>query len=124
MQYLYNRRRVIELDMLESQINSGYKYKENALVNPKDVFLEGQGKGLALKSEAEMTDVEKIQPAQIPPSMMQLSEILGQEVQQISGVNEELLGAAEDDKSGILSMLRQGAGLTTLQVLFDNLDFG
>lgn len=121
-QYLYNRRRVIELDILESQINSGYKYKENALVNPKDVFLQGQGKGLALKAEAQMTDVEKIEPAQVPPSMIQLSELLGQEISQISGVNEELLGSAEDDKAGILSMLRQGAGLTTLQVLFDNLD--
>src|SRR5208282_1223048 len=37
-QYLYNRRKIIELDILESQINSGWKYKENALVNPKDVF--------------------------------------------------------------------------------------
>ncbi|MCE5319441.1 MAG: hypothetical protein LLG04_19005 [Parachlamydia sp.] len=121
-QALYNRRRMIELDILESQVNSGFKYKENALVNPKDVFLQGQGKGLALKAEAQMTDVEKIMPADVPPSMIQLSELLGQEISQISGVNEELLGSAEDDKAGILSMMRQGAGLTTLQGLFDNLD--
>lgn len=121
-QYLYNRRRVIELDILESQINSGFKYKENALVNPKDVFLSGQGRGLALKEEAQMSDVEQIQPPSVPPSMIQLSELLAQEVSQISGVSEELLGSATDDKAGILSMLRQGAGLTTLQILFDNLD--
>jgi hypothetical protein len=121
-QYLYNRRKIIELDILESQITSGWKYKENALVNPKDVFLSGQGRGLALKEEALMSDVEQIQPPQIPPSMIQLSEILGQEISQISGVNEELLGSSLDDKAGILSMLRQGAGLTTLQVLFDHLD--
>lgn len=121
-QYLYNRRRAIELDILESQINSGWKYKENALVNPRDVFLSGQGKGLALKDEANMTDVEQILPPQVPPSMIQLSELLAQEISQISGVNEELLGSAQDDKAGILSMLRQGAGLTTLQSLFDNLD--
>jgi hypothetical protein len=121
-QYLYNRRRIIELDILESQVNSGWIYKENALVNPKDVFLQGQGRGLALKAEAQITDVQRIEPPQVPPSMIQLSELLGQELGQISGVNEELLGAAEDDKAGILSMLRQGAGLTTLQVLFDNLD--
>ena len=121
-QYLYNRRRVIELDILESQITSGFKYKENALVNPKDIFLSGQGRGLALKEEAMMSDVEQIQAPQIPPSMIQLSELLGKEISEISGVNEELLGSAMDDKAGILSMLRQGAGLTTLQVLFDNLD--
>lgn len=121
-QYLYNRRRIIELDILESQINSGWKYKENALVNPRDVFLSGQGRGLALKDEALMSDVEQIQPPQVPPSMIQLSELLAREVMEISGVNEELLGSAVDDKAGILSMLRQGAGLTTLQVLFDQLD--
>lgn len=121
-QYLYNRRKVIELDILESQVTSGFKYKENALVNPKDVFLQGQGRGIALKSNALMTDVEQIIAPQIPPSMIQLSELLGQEISQISGVNEELLGSATDDKAGILGMLRQGAGLTTLQVLFDNLD--
>ena len=121
-QYLYNRRKAIELDILESQINSGYKYKENALVNPKDIFLSGQGRGLALKEEAAMTDVEQIVAPQIPPSMIQLSEILAREIQEISGVNEELLGSAMDDKAGVLSMLRQGAGLTTLQGLFDQLD--
>lgn len=121
-QYLYNRRRQIELDILESQLNSGWVYKENALVNPKDVFLSAQGRGLALKEEANMTDVQRINAPQIPPSMIQLSELLAREVMEISGVNEELLGSATDDKAGILSMLRQGAGLTTLQGLFDNLD--
>lgn len=121
-QFLYNRRRVIELDILESQVTSGFIYKENALVNPKDIFMSGQGKGIALKEEANMTDVQQIQPPNIPPSMIQLSELLAREVMEISGVNEELLGSAVDDKAGILSMLRQGAGLTTLQSLFDQLD--
>jgi hypothetical protein len=122
-QYLYNRRKVIELDILESQINSGWKYKADSLVNPKDIFLQGQGRGVAIKQDAQMTDVEQIIPPGIPPSTVELSRILGEEIQQISGVNEELLGSADDDKSGILSMLRQGAGLTTLQTLFDQLDF-
>lgn len=121
-QYLYNRRRIIELDILESQVNSGWVYKESALVNPADVFLSGQGKGIALKDDAMMSDVQRIEAPQVPPSMIQLSELLAKEVMEISGVNEELLGSATDDKAGILSMLRQGAGLTTLQVLFDQLD--
>lgn len=121
-QYLYNRRLVINLDILESQINSGWKYKENALVSPQAVFLSGQGRGLALKDEAQMTDVEQIQPPHIDPSMAQVLDTLGKEMNMVSGINEELLGSAVDDKAGILSMLRQGAGLTTLQPLFDQLD--
>lgn len=122
-QYLYSRRKVIELDILESQINSGWIYKEDSLINPKDIFLSGQGRGLALKQEAQMTDVQQIQAPQIPPSMFQLSESLSREIMEVSGVNEELLGSANDDKAGVLAMLRQGAGLTTLQPLFDRLDF-
>jgi DNA-binding transcriptional MerR regulator len=123
-QYLYNRRKVIELDILESQINSGYIYKENALVNPKDIYLSGQGKGLALKEEANMTDVIQIQSPRIDPSMIQLSEILGKEINEIAGVTEEMLGFDNaDTKSGYHSMLKQSAGVTTLQGLFDNLDY-
>lgn len=121
-QYLYNRRKIIELDILESQITSGIKYKEDSLINPKDAFLQGQGRSLALKKEAQMDDVQVIAPPQIPESMIALSTMLGKEIEEISGVNEELLGSAVDDKAGVLSMLRQGAGLTTLQTLFDQLN--
>ena len=122
-QYLYNRRKVIELDIMESQINSGWKYKENAVVNPKDLYsLMGQGRGIALKEEALMTDVEQIVAPSIPPSMLQISENLGNEIMKISGVNEELMGSSTEDMAGVLSMLRQSAGVTTLQGLFDNLD--
>lgn len=121
-QYLYTRRRTIELDILESQINSGIKFKETALVDPDDAFLTGQGRRLALKASASMDDVEVIRPPEIPAGMFEMSKTLGDEITQISGVNEELLGSADDSKAGILAQLRQGAGLTTLQVFFDQLD--
>ena len=122
-QYLYNRRRIIELDILESQINSGYIYKENALVNPKDIFLSGQGRGLALKDEAQMTDVQKIPSPGIDPSMIQLSELLAKEIQEVAGVSDELLGFDNKDTlSGYHAMLKQSASTTTLQILFDQLD--
>jgi hypothetical protein len=122
-QYLYNRRKAIELDILESQINSGWVYKENALVNPADVFLNGQGRGLALKEEAQMTDVQQIIAPAIPPSTIQLSEILGKEINEISGVSEELLGFDNKDTlSGFHAALKLSASTTTLQGLFDGLD--
>jgi hypothetical protein len=117
-QYLFNKRKIIELDILESQINSGWKVKEDALVNPKDVFLSGQGRVLTMKRTSQMTDAEQIPAPRIDPSVIQISASLGDEITSISGVNEELLGSAEDDKAGILSIVRQGAALTTLQTLF------
>jgi len=122
-QYLFNRQKIIQLDILESQINSGWVYKPESLVNPLDVFtLSGQGKGLALKNGANMTDVQRIEPPAIPPTTIQITESLGQEIMKASGINEELMGSAVDEKAGVLAMLRQGAGLTSLQILFDQLD--
>lgn len=122
-QYLYNRKLIIQNDILESVPNSGFKFKENALVDPKSIYFTGQGRGIAIKQEADINDVQNIIPPEVPASMTQLTELIGNLLTKISGVNEELLGAAIDDKAGILSMLRQGAGLTTLQILFDNLDY-
>jgi len=122
-QYLYNRRKIIELDILESQINSGHKYKVGAVTDEACFRQTGQGFLIPINDTHEMTDVERIDPPNIPASMIELSRSLAEEITTISGVNEELLGAGDDDKPGILSMLRQGAGLTTLQTMFDKLDY-
>lgn len=122
-QYLYTQRRITEMDLITSQATSGWIYKENSLVDPKAVHEQiGQGRAICVKHDANLADIQQIPPPQIPPSMFQLSELLAREIMEISGVNEENLGAADDSKAGILAMLRQGAGLTTLQGLFDQLD--
>jgi hypothetical protein len=122
-QYLYNRRKVIELDILESQINSGWIYPIDSVTDPKAFRQSGQGFLIPLKSGHLPQEIQRIEAAPIPQSLMELSASLSEDITKISGVNEELLGAATDDKSGILSMLRQGAGLTTLQTIFDKLDY-
>ena len=120
-QWSYNRRMRIQLDLLESQINSGLKVVEDSLVDPNDAFLQGQGRVLWVKKEAGLDSVQELQPTQIPPSWFQEIETLNKDMKEISGVTEELLGASDTD-TGITQMLRQGAGLTTLEPLFDRLD--
>lgn len=120
-QFLYNRFIINMSDQSEAQVNSGYKYKENALVDPKDVFMTGNGKGIAIKEEAQMSDVEKIIPTEASATMFKLSEIFQNLMNQVSGINQELMGASDNDV-GITQMLRQGAALTTLQPLFSRLD--
>lgn len=122
-QYLYNMRKVIEMDILQSQINSGWIYPVDSVVDPKSFRQSGQGFLVPLKAGHLPNEIQRIEPAALPQSLMELSRSLSEDITRISGVNEELLGAATDDKSGILSMLRQGAGLTTLQTIFDKLDY-
>ena len=123
VQYCYNMRKVIEMDILQSQINSGWIYPIDAVVDPKAFRQSGQGFLVPLKAGRLPNEIQRITAPDIPMSMLELSRILSEDIMKISGVNEELLGSATDDKAGILSMLRQGAGLTTLQTIFDKSDY-
>lgn len=120
-QYLFNVRKVTDLDILSSQ-QQGLKVKKGALVTPDDSLNAGNGRVLVINDKMQMDDVQPMQIIPPSPVMLQMEEMLRTVMQQISGVNEELLGSAVDDKAGVLSMLRQGAGLTTLQKYFDHFD--
>jgi hypothetical protein len=123
-QILMNRRIILSADAAESVVNSGWIFKENAVIDVKHLFQTGQGRVIPLKEEAAMTDIQQIAPPNIPQYFFQLQETFSQEMNAVTGITEELLGASKDDSiAGILSALRQSAGLTTLQPLFDKLDF-
>lgn len=124
-QALYNMRKVIELQLLQSSLNAGWIYPVDVVPDPKCFRQSSGGDGflIPLKAGRQPNEIQRIEPVSIPQSLLELSNSLAEDITKISGVNEELLGSATDDKSGILSMLRQGAGLTTLQTIFDKLDY-
>lgn len=124
-QFLYNMRKVIELQLLQSSLNAGWIYPVDVVPDAKCFRQTSGGDGflIPLKAGHMPNEIMRIEPVSIPQSLIELSNSLAEDITKISGVNEELLGSATDDKSGILSMLRQGAGLTTLQTIFDKLDY-
>lgn len=120
-QYLFNRRKVADLDILESQ-QQGLKVKKGALVTPDDSFNQGNGRVLTIDPSMQMSDVEAMQIIPPHPTMLQMEEMLQATMSRISGVNETLLGTDISDKAGIISMMRNSAGITTLTRLFDQFD--
>lgn len=119
-----NKRRSQMIDLLDSQINSGYIADENSVINPRSLFQSSQGKVIWRKADAKPGAIEKIPPAQIPPSMFQLQQQFDQDISEIAGANDAAFGMMESgNESGVLQMLRQGAALTNIQDLFDNLRF-
>ena len=119
-QYLYNYRKQLELDLLAAQF-SGVDVEEDALVSDDDAFKAGPGKVRFLKKGRLNAIVDK-PGANINPANYQATQFLKEDIQTNAGVTPELLGQAEDSDVGITEQLRQGAALTTLQELFDNLD--
>lgn len=122
-QYLYNMRKTIEMDLLQSQVQNAWIYPVDVVVDAKAFRQTQNGCVIPLKAGHLPQEVQRLDPQGIPPSVLELSRSLSEDMNKISGVNEELLGAATDDQSGILSMLRQGAGLVTLQTIFDKADY-
>ena len=119
-QYLYNYRKQLEMDLLAAQF-SGVDVEEDALIDDSDAFKVGPGKVRFLKKGRLNALVDK-PGAHIDPTNFQVTQLLKEDIQSNAGVTPELLGQAEDSDVGITEQLRQGAALTTLQELFDNLD--
>ena len=121
-----NKRMSQMLDIIESQINSGWKAKGKAVLNKDDLYRSGQGRVVWMTDDAEMTDVEQLRGTDVPQSHFQLQEILDREIPDIGGVNQEMFGAPENDNlevAGVLAKMRMAAGLVGLQEYFDNYRF-
>lgn len=119
-----NKRRSKMVDMIDSQLNSGWIAKTNSVSNPASLYKSGQGQVVFLKPEAQMGDVQRLQAPDIPQGMFQLEAEFEKDIMEIAGVNSELFGMSDNDKietAGVLSKMRQSAGLVNLQDLFDGL---
>ncbi len=119
--YLYSYRSQLELDLLAAQF-SGVDVEEDALIDDQDAFKVGPGKVRFFKKNRMMNGIRDVPGANINPANFEVTQRLRQGIQSDAGVTPELLGQAEDSDVGITEQLRQGAALTTLQELFDNLD--
>lgn len=119
-----NRRRNRLLDMLDAQVQSGIAVKEDALVNPEDGFMQGPGRVMFFKNNANLaTDMKEFMPPPVGSGWLELIQTIEKEIMDIVGPEElfaQNLGAKE--MSGIMLKLKMGAGLTGLRSIFDRLN--
>lgn len=119
-----NRRRSQMVDILDSQINSGWIADEESVINPRSLFQTSQGKVIWRDRDAKPGAIEKIPPAQIPPSMFELQRQFDADIMSAIGINDASFGLTQNDQeSGIMMMLRQGASLVNIQDLMENVRF-
>jgi hypothetical protein len=119
-----NRRRSQMIDIVESQINSGWLAEEDSCINPRSLYKTSQGQVIWKRKGIQPGALERLQPANIPASFFDLNSIHDQDIMKVANISEELLGQADSEQdSGLKVMLRQGAALIGLQDIFDNLRF-
>lgn len=120
-QYLFNRLKVSNLEILDAQ-QQGLKIKKGALVTPEDGLNSGHGRVLSIDPEFSMDDVQPMPIVPPSPVMLQMEEMLKDVIYRVSGVDPASMGMEVDDKAGIISMMRQAATARNLTRLFDQSD--
>lgn len=121
--YLLNRRIIINHDISESTINMGWKRKVGAVANEDNLKKSGQGWDVVINEGYDMTDFERIQPAQVPQSDFALADQLRSLIFGTSGVDLENWSAQQDKQASTLTtLIKQAANLMVLQKYFDQWD--
>ena len=121
-QYLYSNSKQHELDLFAAQL-TGVEGEEFALESDHDAFKLGPGPVRFMKKGRLNAIVDK-PGANINPANFQATAMLKDDVQSNAGVTPEMLGQTDGGSNDValLEKIRQDAGLTTLQKLFDTMD--
>lgn len=123
----YNRRHSQIIDLMESIINSGWIHKNGAVIDPDMMFQSGQGRNIVVDPAFDVqNDIKQISAPSIPPGYLQYQDIMDQNIMQIPGGSEELLGLSSTGDiqvSGKLAEVRASNGLKGNRGLFDNWEY-
>jgi hypothetical protein len=110
---------------MDSAINQGFFYKPGS-VNVQDMLVSGSTRFVPVDDDADMAgDIREIRQGQVPQGWQQQTQLLLELGNNISGVNESLLGADEGGNtqvSGRLAEVRAANGVRANRVIFDNFE--
>ena len=113
-----------ELHIVNSTANGGWIIEEDSLVNMSEDELAEQGSKtgivLTVKKSAKK-DPEKIKPNQIPTGIERISLNTAQNIKEISGVSDAMLGLESAEVSGVALKSKENRGQVQIQVPMDNL---
>lgn len=115
----YNMRKSKLLDIVDSQIGSGWKAKSNAVSNPKALFQSGQGKVVFFNPGFELSDAERIDPPNIPESLFALQESFDADIKDMVDLGS--LGTDTQDRmSAVLFKMKQSLATMQLGPIVEN----
>lgn len=112
-----------ELHIVNTTANSGWIVESGSLsgMTADDLEEHGAETGLVLEYNRGSTPPGKIPPNQIPTGLDRISQKAAQNIKQISGITEAMLGMDSPEVSGVAIQAKQNRGSMLLQVPLDNL---
>lgn len=111
------------LHVVNSSANGGWITEQGSLANMTPDALEQRGAetGLVLEVHKGATPPVKIQPNQIPSGLTNIADTAMQNMKEISGVSDAMLGVASSEVSGVALQQKQMRGAIQIQGPLDNL---
>jgi hypothetical protein len=115
----YNMRKSKLLDIMDSQIGSGWKAKSGAVSNPKSLFQSGQGKVIFFNPGFEISDAERINPPTLPESLFALQDSFDSDIKDYVDLGS--LGNDQQDRmSAFLYKMKTSMAIMQLGPIEDN----
>ena len=106
-----------ELNAAQSVTSGGWKVEENSLANMDEEELgkRGSDQGLVLVYRKGYAEPEKIRPENVPPAISNIAVKASNNLREVVGVNEAMLGHMPNSAAGKLAEQKRSAGQTLLQ---------
>lgn len=123
-QNLLNKTLSQELHIVAGIANSGFKVKQGSLSNMTTDQLQERGgeDGIVIEVSGALSDVEKLQPNQVPTGLDRLSYKASEAMQEISLVNDSMQGLNRADEAGKAIERKAIQGATSLSPIYASLD--
>jgi hypothetical protein len=124
-QEFYNKSRSQELHIVNTTANSGWITEEGSLVNMTEDELSEKGAetGLHLVYARGSQPPAKISPNHVPTGLDRISDKTGMAIQQISGMNDGMMGMASAEVSGVAMDRKTARGQIQMGQPFKHLSF-
>jgi len=124
----FNKRHMKIIDMMDSDISTGFKYMIGSVADPQDLQQSGQGKIIGIDPENApqgMDSVQQLTGGGANPALIAYQEVLDKLTLTLSNVNESSMGIDEKGNtqvSGRLAQVRIAQGLRGNRKIFDNVE--
>lgn len=126
-QRIFNKRNMKVLDIMDKVIYGSTKYKLGAVDDPSSLMQSGTRRIIGIQPEFNIDDVQDMQANTTGiAEIVNYSQVVDQLFNELSGINDTLLGADEGGNteiSGRLAQVRTANGVRANRKIFDQLDF-
>ena len=124
----FNKRHMKIIDMMDSDIATGFKYLIGSVPDPQDMQQSGQNKLIGIDPENAPHGIDSVQQLQgggCNPALIEYQKVLDDLTLTLSNVNESSMGIDEKGNtqvSGRLAQVRIAQGLRGNRKIFDNVE--